>query len=238
MIISDIATIIVGIKKGEVMAEVIFNGAAGRIEGRYHQTHRDDAPIALILHPHPQFGGTMNNKVVYALYRSFADRGFNTLRFNFRGVGRSEGIYDNGEGELNDAASALDWLQSCNPRASSCWVAGFSFGGWIAMQLLMRRPELNGFVAISPPADKYDFGFLAPCPVPGLIVQGDHDEIVNHFAVSKLVDKLQQQRGIVIDYRLISDADHFFVGKLQELTTYVDTYLQKKVMIEPKIMSL
>jgi len=76
------------------MAEVIFNGAAGRLEGRYYQTANAKAPIALILHPHPQFGGTMNNKVVYALYRTFSEQGFNTLRFNFRGVGRSEGSYD------------------------------------------------------------------------------------------------------------------------------------------------
>lgn len=210
------------------MAEVIFNGAAGRIEGRYHQAHSGEAPTALILHPHPQFGGTMNNKVVYALYRCFADCGFNTLRFNFRGVGRSEGVYDNGEGELNDAASALDWLQSINAKSSQFWIAGFSFGAWIAMQLLMRRPELNGFVAINPPANKYDFGFLAPCPVPGLIVQGDQDEIVQHTSVSKLVDKLQQQRGITIDYRLVSDADHFFTGKLQELSSHIENYLLKQ----------
>ena len=93
------------------MAEVIFNGSAGRIEGRYHQSRKEGAPIALILSPHPQGAGTMNNKVVYALYRSFVNGGFNTLRFNYRGVGRSEGVYDNGEGELNDAASALDWLR-------------------------------------------------------------------------------------------------------------------------------
>lgn len=84
------------------MSEVIFNGTAGRIEGRYHHTKLKDAPIALILHPrsHPQYTGSMNNKVVYTFYRSFANLGFNTLRFNFRGVGRSEGTHDSGEGEL------------------------------------------------------------------------------------------------------------------------------------------
>ena len=209
------------------MAEVIFNGAAGRLEGRYHQHPHSNAPIALIMHPHPQYGGTMNNKVVYALYRSFVDLGFNTLRFNFRGVGRSEGAYDNGEGELNDAASALDWLQAVNPHASKCYVAGFSFGSWIAMQLLMRRPELNGFIAVAPPADRYDFSFLAPCPVPGLILQGANDDIVPHTYVGKLAERLQQQRGINIDYRLQESADHFFTGKLTELCSHVDTYLRQ-----------
>lgn len=218
------------------MAEVIFNGAAGRLEGRYHQSPNDKAPIALILHPHPQFGGTMNNKVVYALYRTFSEQGYNTLRFNFRGVGRSEGTYDHGEGELNDAASALDWLQSVNPHASHCVVAGFSFGAWIAMQLLMRRPELDSFVAVSPSADRYDFSFLAPCPVPGMIIQGGKDDIVPHTYVGKLAEKLQQQRGIKIDYRLIAEADHFFTGKLSELCHYVEDYL--KQLHFPKTMAV
>lgn len=212
------------------MSEVIFNGSAGRIEGRYHQTHREGAPIAVVLHPHPQFGGTMNNKVVYALYRSFVDQGFNTLRFNFRGVGRSEGTYDNGEGELNDAASALDWLQAHNPNASACWVAGFSFGAWIGMQLLMRRPELESFISVSPPADRYDFGFLAPCPVPGLIMQGEKDEIVSHPSVAALVSKLQMQRGIQIDYRTHPAADHFFTGQLADLRGHVEDYLSKNLL--------
>lgn len=218
------------------MAEVIFNGAAGRLEGRYHQSSNDQAPIALVLHPHPQFGGTMNNKVVYALYRTFSEQGYNTLRFNFRGVGRSEGSYDHGEGELNDAASALDWLQSVNPHAPRCVIAGFSFGAWIAMQLLMRRPELDSFVAVSPSADRYDFSFLAPCPVPGMIIQGLKDDIVPHTYVGKLVEKLQQQRGIKIDYRLIADADHFFTGKLPELCRYVEDYLKR--LNQPKSMAV
>ena len=105
----------------------------------------------------------MNNKVVYNLFHAFAQRRFSALRFNFRGVGRSQGGFDNGIGELSDAAAALDWLQTHNPDASRCWIAGFSFGAWIGMQLLMRRPEIKGFISVSPPADKYDFTFLAPC---------------------------------------------------------------------------
>ncbi|AIK97032.1 alpha/beta hydrolase [Candidatus Odyssella acanthamoebae] len=213
------------------MAEVIFNGAAGRIEGRYHQNAREDAPIALILHPNPQFGGTMNNKVVYALYRTFVDLGFSTLRINFRGVGRSEGTFDNGEGELNDAATALDWLQTVNPTSSKCFISGFSFGAWIAMQLLMRRPELDGFISVAPPADRYDFSFLAPCPVPGLILQGAKDDIVPFGYVAKMADKLQQQRGIRIDYTQIADADHFFSGKLPEMCQIIEGYVKQRLAI-------
>ena len=160
------------------MPDVIINGPEGRIEARYHHARGAGAPMALVLHPHPQHGGTMNNKVVYTLYQCFVRRGFSTLRFNFRGVGRSQGSFDRGEGELSDAAAALDWLQTYNPNAQFCWIAGFSFGAWIGMQLLMRRPEIESFIAVSPPANIYDFSFLAPCPSSGLILQGDQDTVV------------------------------------------------------------
>jgi alpha/beta superfamily hydrolase len=133
------------------MPEIIFTGSAGRIEGRYHPSKVKNAPIAIVLHPHPQFGGTMNHQIIYQLYYAFVHRHFSVLRFNFRGVGRSQGSFDHGQGELSDAASALDWAQSINPEARSCWIAGFSFGAWIGMQLLMRRPEIEGFISIAPP---------------------------------------------------------------------------------------
>ncbi len=211
------------------MPEVIFTGSAGRIEGRYHSSKIKNAPIALVLHPHPKHGGTMNNKVVYALYRCFVEQGFSVLRFNFRGVGRSEGSYDNGEGELSDAASALDWLQSAHPTVNRFWVAGFSFGAWISMQLLMRRPELEGFISVSPPAGMYDFNFLAPCPVSGQIIQGTEDAIVSKGAVDTLVNKLRNQRGIKIDYQLVDGADHFFTHQISELSSHVTRYLSQRV---------
>jgi uncharacterized protein len=207
------------------MPEVIFNGPDGRLEGRYQHGKLPNAPVALLLHPHPQHGGTMNHKVVYALYHAFVRRGFSTLRFNFRGVGRSQGKFDNGQGELSDAAAALDWMQSFNPNASSCWVGGFSFGAWIGMQLLMRRPEIDGFISVAPPANAYDFTFLAPCPSSGLIVHGDADEIVAPESVQKLVNKLSHQRDIKIDYQLVKGANHFFNDKMEELEKAVSDYL-------------
>lgn len=207
------------------MPEVLIAGPVGRIEARYHQSKNRNAPLAIVLHPHPEHGGTMNNKITYAVYRAFVDQGFNTLRFNFRGVGRSEGKYDLGEGELSDAAACLDWLQVQNPEPRQCWVAGFSFGAWIAMQLLMRRPELDGFIAIAPPANLYDFSFLAPCPVSGMILQGAKDEIVTRESVQKLTTHLAKQRGLHIDYRIIPEADHFFLNQMPELITHVHEYL-------------
>ena len=211
------------------MPDIIFNGPEGRLEGRYQPGKTANAPIALILHPHPQYGGTMNNKVVYHLFHAFAQRGFATLRFNFRSVGRSQGEFDNGTGELSDAASALDWLQTYNPDAPSAWIAGFSFGAWIAMQLLMRRPEIRGFIAVAPPANMYDFSFLAPCPSSGLIVQGSADDIVTPVSIQKLVEKLQQQKAITIDHQTIDGANHFFEDRLDQLNGVVNGYLDKRL---------
>lgn len=212
------------------MTDVIFNGPEGRLEGRYQHAKRDDAPVALILHPHPQHGGTMNNKVVYSLYHSFTRRGFSTLRFNFRGVGRSQGEFDSGLGELSDAAAALDWMQGHNSNATGCWIAGFSFGAWIAMQLMMRRPEINGFIAIAPPASLHDFSFLAPCPASGLMVHGDNDDIIPEDSVAKLADKLGKQKNITIDYNVVKGCDHFFRDHLDTMEKHVEKYLDTNLV--------
>ncbi|MDO4184511.1 MAG: alpha/beta hydrolase [Rhodospirillales bacterium] len=211
------------------MAEVLFNGHAGRIEGRYHQSSRPGAPVALILHPHPQYGGTMSNKVVYTLYSCFKDLGFSVLRFNFRGVGRSQGEFEDGPGELSDATVALDWLQTMNPEARQCWVAGYTFGAWIALQLLMRRPDINNFIAISPPANEKDFSFLAPCPTSGLIVQGGQDEIVVPQTVSTLAKRLNTQRNVNVDFALVEDGDHMYNGRLVDLYKIIGNYVIEAV---------
>lgn len=211
------------------MPEVIFPGPEGRLEGRYHPQKHKDAPIAIIMHPHPQFGGTMNNKVVYNLHYAFYNMGFSCLRFNFRGVGRSQGEYDQGIGELSDAAAALDYLQSLNPNARFCWVAGFSFGAWIGMQLLMRRPEIAGFVSVAPPANMYDFSFLAPCPSSGLVINGDADRVVPPSDIVNLSEKLQQQKGIEVTHKIIEGAGHFFDPGMEEMIGSVDSYVRRRM---------
>ena len=214
------------------MPDVMFIGPEGRLEGRYHQSKEEHAPIALILHPHPQYGGTMNHKVVFSLFHVFVNRGFSVLRFNTRGVGRSQGRFDNGMGELSDAAAALDWLQTMNADAKSCWIAGYSFGAWIGMQLLMRRPEITGFVSIAPPASMYDFAFLAPCPASGLMVHGTKDQVVPEADAQKLVDRLSAQRGIKVTYDKIEGANHFFDKHEAEVVESVKAYVSKGMGIK------
>ena len=171
----------------------------------------------------------MYNKVVYNLHYAFYNIGFTCLRFNFRGVGRSQGEYDQGIGELSDAAAALDFLQGMNPNAKHCWVAGFSFGAWIGMQLLMRRPEIGGFVSVAPPANMYDFSFLAPCPSSGLIINGTADRVVPPTEIESLVEKLQAQKGITITHETVPDAGHFFDPGMEDLTHHVEDYVRRRL---------
>jgi uncharacterized protein len=211
------------------MPEVIFNGPDGRLEGRYHQSKRKGAPIAMILHPHPQFGGTMNNQIVYNMYYAFVNRGFSAFRFNFRGVGRSQGYFDHGIGELSDAAAALDWVQSINPDAKTCWVAGISFGAWIGMQLLMRRPEVEGFISVAAPANRFDFTFLAPCPSSGLFVHGANDRVAPSKEVISVIEKVKTQKGITIEHAIVEGANHFFDDRVDDLIATVNEYLDRRV---------
>ena len=215
------------------MPEVILPGASGRIEGRYSPGKRPNAPIALILHPHPKANGHMNNPVTVTLYQLFQKRGFATLRYNSRGVGKSQGEFDSGIGELADAATALDWLQSNNPGASQTWVAGYQFGAYIGMQLLMRRPETDGFISVSPPSNMYDFSFLAPCPASGLFLHGTNDTVVPPVEVERVVNKLRTQKGIVIDYELEEGATHFWQDHIGAVETRVGAYLDKRLAEKP-----
>jgi hypothetical protein len=211
------------------MPEVIFAGPEGRIEGRYQRGRGENPPLALVLHPHPLFGGSMNNRAVYELYNMFLRRGFSVLRFNFRGVGRSVGVYDQGQGELADAATALDFLQQLNPNAPFAWVAGFSFGSWISMQLLMRRPEIVGFISVSASANLFDFTFLAPCPSSGIVIHGELDKVCPPDETKTMVERTRTQKGRKIDFAVVPGADHFFETQMDQMIATADGYLMKRL---------
>ncbi len=214
------------------MPEVIINGPAGRIEGRYHQNPNPKAPVALVLHPHPLHGGTMNNKITYNLYRAFVNNGFSVLRINFRGVGKSQGKFDNGVGELLDATAVMNWLHDQNMEASDFWISGFSFGSWIALQAVMRRPELENYVLVAPPATKYDFNFIVPCTSAGLIIQGDKDEITKEVDTAKLAEKLSAREGAIVNYQVIHGGDHFFKEHMADFESVVDQYIKDRLVVD------
>ena len=211
------------------MPEVIFTGPAGRIEGRYHPARIKHAPIAIVLHPHPQFGGTMNHQIVYQLYYAFVHRGFSVLRFNFRGVGRSQGSFDHGSGELSDAASALDWAQTINPEARSLLDRG----------LLVRRLDRHA-APDAPPGDRglhlgraarQPLRLLVPRPLP--VLRPDHPWRQGCGGAGEgrhgLVEKLKTQKGIIIDQKVVAGANHFFDNKIEPMMQTVTAYLDKRL---------
>ena len=210
------------------VVEIFVPGPAGRLEAKYYKSKKKTSPIALILHPHPQYGGTMNNRVVVEAFNTFMDNEFSVCRVNFRGVGKSDGEFDNGQGELADAAAALDWIEKENFDNSQCWIVGFSFGSLIAMQLLMRRPEINRFIIISPQPNVYDFSFLSPCPTSGMIIHGKKDELVSIQSMNELKNRLSSQKGININFDLISEANHFFTKSEEALKKCLNKYISKE----------
>ena len=211
--------------------EVFIPGPSGRLEGKYFKSTKQGSPVAIVLHPHPQYGGTMNNRVVQETFNTFVKNGFSVLKFNFRGVDKSEGTFDNGQGELSDAAAALDWVERENQDYSQCWVSGFSFGSLICMQLIMRRPEVTKFICIAPQPNVYDFTFLAPCPISGLVIYGKNDELVPEESVLNLKKRLNLQKNIEVKFDAIVNANHFFKGKEKILASNIENYLKEKKAI-------
>ena len=206
------------------MPEIALRGPAGRLEARHHAPAGARAPLAVVLHPHPLHGGTMHNKVAYMLFRAFAGLGFAALRFNFRGVGASEGVHDGGDGEVLDALAALDWLEGRHEGHGPVWLAGFSFGAWIAARALMARPGVAGFVLVAPAAIKRDWSFLDPCPCDGLIVHGGADDIAPPAGSQALAATLRAQ-GRDARLETIAGADHFFRDRLPLLRAHVEDYV-------------
>ena len=132
---------------------------------------------------------------------------------------------------MSDAAAALDWIERQNLDYSQCWVSGFSFGSLIAMQLLMRRPEINRFIAISPQPNVYDFSFLSPCPTSGLMIYGKKDELVPIEHINELDKRLSAQKGIKVEFQSINDANHFFSKNESSLVKSLDKYIKKETAL-------
>jgi alpha/beta superfamily hydrolase len=211
--------------------EIFIPGPAGRLEAKYYKNPKFGSPVAIVLHPHPQYGGTMNNRIVQLMYNIFLENGFSVIKVNFRGVGKSDGVFDNGQGELSDAAAALDWIERQNLDYSQCWVSGFSFGSLICMQLIMRRPEVNNFIAVSPQPNVYDFSFLAPCPTSGQVIHSENDELVTKESIDELDNRIKNQKGVEVIFSKIKNSNHFFKNKEKELSAEIEKYLKEKTAL-------
>ena len=199
-------------------------GPAGRLESIFEfPSDGEILGAAVVCHPHPQHGGTMHNKVAHTLARSFVRSGFAVLRFNFRGTENSEGEYDKGVGELDDARAAMDWIQDQQPDVP-LWLAGFSFGAAIAVRAAVAQP-VAGLISVAPAIYRFAGNLEGQPDCPWLIIQGDEDELVEVDETVEWVDSLAPGPELLI----MTGAEHFFHGRLQELreavTEFVKPYL-------------
>ena len=188
-------------------------GSAGAIETLV-QERGDDAHgiVGIVLHPHPLYGGTMHNKVVHRVASAMFDLGASVLRLNFRGVGKSEGVHDRGEGELDDARLAFHWLTERHPRARR-WVAGFSFGSWVASRLAASEPSVEQLLLIAPPVHTQSFEEMRGSPVPKRIVQGTGDAICRPENLARVLPDWAEPKQVFE----VDGASHFFDKQLQAL---------------------
>jgi len=195
-------------------------GPTGSLEALLEEP--DGRPVerfGVVCHPHPQFGGTMENKVVHTLARSLQELGAPTVRFNFRGVGASAGAFDHGDGETQDALAVVDWCQARWPGAQ-LWLAGFSFGSFVAARASTQRAT-SRLITIAPPVQRFDFSVFPAPQCPWLVVQGDADELVDHHAVMAWTQQLQPAPTV----RVLPGVDHFFHGRLHELKEVLRAWL-------------
>ncbi len=214
--------------RADVVERELIEGSAGAIECLVEEV--SDGPraaSAVICHPHPLFGGSMDNKVVHTLSRALHRLGISTVRFNFRGVGKSAGEHDEGRGETDDALRVTDWLQQRLP-AEALWLAGFSFGAWIAMRAASAR-DCQQLITVAPPVQRFAITDEPQPECDWLIVQGAADELVDSAAVVKWVNELQPGPELVV----LPEVDHFFHGALTELREILISNLEKKLNDAP-----
>ena len=207
--------------KHPVSEKLFIDGPVGKLEAILERPGEGALEgCAVVCHPHPQHGGTMHNKVAHTLARAFVRSGFETLRFNFRGTEDSEGSFDNGTGELDDALAALHWLSDRHPDLP-IWLAGFSFGAAMAVKAAAAEP-VDGLISVAPAISRFAQGLTTQPACPWLIVQGDEDELVDVEETVAWVDSLEPGPELLI----INGGEHFFHGRLAELREAVMRFIQ------------
>jgi uncharacterized protein len=204
---------------------VFISGPAGRLEALLWSPSRDNYSIAAVVcHPHPLFGGTMHNKVVFHAARTLDRLGIPSLRFNFRGVGLSEGKHDRGIGEQDDVRAALDFFAGEFPR-TPLLVAGFSFGCWVGLRVGCADARVSELIGLGAPVDDSDFSYLATCAKPILFVQGGNDQYGSPAKLEALVNSFPEATRREKQIAVVPHADHFFAGHLGELDAALASWL-------------
>jgi len=194
---------------------VFFHAGNLSLQGSCAETGTDKGVV--ISHPHPQMGGNMWNNVVETLVLSFYRKGYSTLRFNFRGVGSSEGAYDGGNGEQDDILAAATYLETMGKK--DIILAGYSFGAWITVKVTGRHQKFTGVILISPPVHFLEFDFSACYEKIGLMICGDQDQFSSPGSLSVIASRIHS------DLEVITGADHFYNGKEHALAEILDRYV-------------
>jgi alpha/beta superfamily hydrolase len=202
-----------------------LEGPAGRLEAILWRPASSLPPplAALVCHPHPLFGGTMHNRVVYQAAKSLDGLGLAVLRFNFRGAGLSAGTHDRGNGEQGDVRAALDFLATEFPGVPLL-LAGFSFGCWVGLRVGCADECVAELIGLGTPVNNMDFSYLQNCPKPKLFVHGSKDQFGAREKIEALVASLSGEKRLVV----VPDADHFFVGKLDQLDGAITAWLAER----------
>ncbi len=189
---------------------LLIDGPAGRLELLVEHPEQPVRGIAILCHPHPLHGGALTNKVVHTLASSLRDMGRVSIRFNFRGVGKSEGAYADGMGEQQDLQAVIDWAQAQFP-GQAIWLGGFSFGAYIA--LAVQDSPVERLITVAPPVNFFDFSVIEQPAYPWLLIQGEADELVPADQVRRWLDTA----GLSPDMVFLPEVEHFFHGKLNLL---------------------
>ncbi len=205
---------------------LFLSGPTGRLEALLNAGSENATHAALVCHPHPLYGGTLHNKVVFHAMKALNSFGFPVLRFNFRGAGLSQGEHDHGLGEVDDVRAALDWLDG--EFHLPIIFAGFSFGAAVGLRAACADPRTKSVIALALPVAplddrSYDFGFLQSCTKPKLFISGDRDQFGPRAELEKLVAILSEPKKLII----VEGADHFFEGRMRELRETIEAWLRE-----------
>ena len=204
---------------------VLIPGPAGTLELMIDlpEPGQERAGVAVVCHPNPPDGGTLHNKVVTMAARALSELGLAAVRFNFRGVGQSQGSFDQGRGETLDLLAVTDWVRKVRPN-DALWLAGFSFGSWVALQGARHLP-VKQMISIAPPVGLREFAGVLPPPCPWLVVQGEIDDIVDPQAVYDWIDSLKDKPTLV----RMPDTGHFFHRRLMDLRGAIKNGVRKNL---------
>jgi alpha/beta superfamily hydrolase len=207
---------------------LLLEGPAGRLEALLWNSPQPDPPlVAVVCHPHPLYGGTMHNKVVFRVAKTLARLGLPALRFNFRGTGMSRGTHDYGRGEADDVGTAVSFLAEQFPGQPQL-LAGFSFGAWVGLQVGCADARVAELVGLGLPANDTDFSFLHTCAKPKLLLQGARDQYGARETLEALVADVREPQSQPTTLVFVPDADHFFTGKLAQVDRALEAWLRER----------